>query len=104
MSVPYAQSQKPHRVCEWCQEERLNHALSVHTMHEIAKEMKKISIALIVLGIIMCAFMADVTAAVVIIAMGFIMLGCRKLRAWRKNTKCNNLLILNFVDELLRDE
>lgn len=66
--------------------------------------MTKISFALIVMGIVMCVVMSDATAAVLCITLGLYIYMYNALAAWRKDTKCGNVNIINFVDRILAEE
>lgn len=66
--------------------------------------MTKLSIALIAMGIIMAIVMSDATAAILCVMFGVSIPLYNALAAWRKRTKCQNLRILNFVDQLLAEE
>lgn len=66
--------------------------------------MTKLSIALIAMGIVMGVIMSDATAAVLCIMFGVSIPMYNAIAWWRKRTKCQNLRILNFVDQLLAEE
>lgn len=65
--------------------------------------MKKISFALIVMGIVMCVLMAEITAAVVVLALGLCIPMYNALASWRKRHADSNPKILNFIELMLED-